>query len=291
MSNPFIVKVKSSQQTLEEVIVSGLTSIRTRERPNSRFYSSDAGHCPVKNVRAATDVGQAVFTAASTLYTEIGNKVHEEVIKSLDKEGLLIFDEYKLPDLGVKLGSKVDAIIFWESKFYGLEIKTCGELPGSIKPEHKAQAALYSFITGLPFIVVYLSRNVADWQGQVKIKSFFLEYDDEYIQTTLKNVITASLSLDKGLIPPIPIGFERNKFPCGQCNYNFACYNGMIPNGLREMTTEEYFEVANEAERIFVELSDNKKNRRNGIIKHIQKNTDKEHIKQALAGEWDKFLI
>lgn len=265
------------QTDLEELVVKGLASQRNSKRSRSSFYASDGGMCYKKNVYLSNRNGEYTFSPASQLYTQIGITFHEEITEALRKQKVLLANDYKLPDIGIGLGSEVDGFIYYKDRVYGLEIKSCGALPSSIKPTHKAQATIYEFITGLPFIVFYISRNIADYKGRVIMKTMFLEVDEAYKKATVENVIIAHLFNQKGKIPNRPIAYERDKMPCKDCEFSYDCYNGKQTATFKEM--KEAFESSDD---LYNELKSLTQQRTDDILLDIYNKTNEDYVVQIL---------
>lgn len=282
----YFENVNTGPLSFEGKVAMGLSSKRNKEKKRSKIYASEGGLCARKNVYMAKAKGEYTFSASSTLYTTIGTTVHSEVYKALEKQEILLYNDYRLPDIDLYLGAEVDAIIYNDERVYGLEIKTCGALPSSIKPEHKAQATLYQFITGFPFIVYYVSRNVADYTGEVLHKTFYLNVSEEYTKAVVQNVIMAKLSLDYDIYPLRSSAFATNKFPCNNCAYSANCYSSSLAEDATIQQMEELFESSDD---LYYELKALTKNRRNGILNFITLNTNREYVRNILSGDWSNL--
>lgn len=279
------------QETVEKVIIKSLERTFTVDRKN-RLHAGDAGFCSRQSVLNASYSGDGKNDAKSMLYMNIGSAVHNLIQDSLHEGGRLLFKEYKVADIGINLGGYIDIICFMQGRIQILELKTAGTtLPGEIKEGHRQQATIYSLITGLEAQVVYVSRNVASYDGKVLIKAMPLNLTKESASDVMFSAAYSYFALQKGVVGPIPQSMNESK--CGYCGYKEFCWRkGPVPNNLRLATKEEHKELIAKANSFVEEMIDpvKMKERRSGVLSFLSKNGTK-HAKDLLVGsDWSKLF-
>jgi hypothetical protein len=162
--------------------------------------------------------------ASSEFYFGIGNAVDDVLGKAWRKAGILMGQEVNVPDIGINLGGRIDAVIKLDGQPTIIEHKTCGNnLPRAPKLEHEAQCMIYAAITGLPAHVLYVSRNPADWQGNLNIVSFTLDTSIERRRYYLTQAVTGYIYTKSKRTPPISPMIE-SKSHCGFCPFQQNCW-------------------------------------------------------------------
>lgn len=210
---------------IETIIIAGMTSTKTINQ-NGRLYAGTSGLCARQATLQANFVGTEVQQPETTGYYASGNAIEEIVLKALHNQNSLLLEDYRINDCGINLGGKVDAFVRLPDEHIKLiEIKSCGAtLPSHPKLEHKAQALLYSAITGFPAEVVYFSRSIVDKDQNINLRSFELASSrvDRYM--TLYQSVLGFVSLKYNVMPNIP---EHIQSPddCGFCRFKEICWN------------------------------------------------------------------
>lgn len=228
MTKPIIRvgKTLASRHPLEESIIRGLTTHDPVFRDRSRLHAGDVAWCPRRAVLYHY-VSPADYTdgdAPGKFYMSIGNAIHGVVTTAMFAQQLLLFKEYKIPEMGLGLGGKIDAIVLLDDKIRIVEIKSCGsQLPKKVKPEHRAQASVYSVVTGIPALVLYVSRSVADWSGRVQMVVLDCNLSDEDLKHSLMSVILASLYSKAKVLPRIPAHITSED-QCKYCPFAEGCW-------------------------------------------------------------------
>jgi PD-(D/E)XK nuclease superfamily len=231
---------------ITDYIKSGLQTIEKRSK-RERLHASNAGHCGRRSVLSMTKSNDELVSPASALYFKIGNSIEEVVLDALYHVGVLVFRQYKLHDEQLNLTGIIDGIVFANGALSLLEIKSCGALPEKPKPEHLAQSFLYSALTGLNAKIIYVSRNVATWNGELLIREFTLPDNKDEMLKYVKQAAIARVCLSKKLLPPMPNGFKKSN--CSNCPFIPHCWNetGFMVDidyhGLRLPTSEELMAI------------------------------------------------
>lgn len=278
--NPF-----SHAQTVTGLVRRGLTSVEENDR-DGRMYASQAAVCARQAVLSSTKTGESEIVApAQATYYAMGNAIEELVVSALTRERALLFAQYKLPDVGLNMGGYVDGIVSVAGKIRVLEIKSCGELPSEPKLEHRAQAMVYSAITGLPPTVFYFSRHVASFDGTLKIREFALTPTRDDLRATMFRVCYAREAIEAGLIPEMPMEFTKES-QCGFCPWKPACWHSeALPRPV--VDADQHVALVKAANARVKELMspDAITRRRRGVLVHVQKHGTAD-AKRLLAGDW-----
>lgn len=258
----------TSEIRLEDVIVSGMKSIR-KANQNGRMYASTSGFCERQTALSMTFEGDTEYEAASAGYFEIGLAVESVILKALRSQDVLLFSQLETPDIRLNLGGKIDGVYRLDNdKIRLLEVKSCGALPNKPHAEHLAQANLYTAITGLPATLLYFSRNVANFAGEIQMRLFELDNQDDIYRSMLKTVY-GKICADKGLMPDIPEEITRPSH-CGFCRFKNICWDGE-PSHLEPMSDSEYKENWDLTIKMTDDMMSSIKveQRRNGVLKHL----------------------
>jgi hypothetical protein len=264
--------IKENMKLIDVVSV-GLEKYVDVER-NGRLWASQTAMCARQGALEATYVGSNKETSAKQFYCEIGNIIESLIIEGLENDGRLLFDQYQVPDVGLNLGGYVDAIAIQGGLIRSVEIKSCGALPASPREDQKAQAMIYSALTGLPATIIYFSRSVADWNGKLKTKQFDFVFDADELNPYLLNAVYARMCIDEGILPEMP-GHFTNQSQCHFCNYKGLCWDDR-----RELSHLEDVGFTKLHEDILLRKAPRKANavmdavneRRNGVLKHLSIN-------------------
>jgi hypothetical protein len=287
--NPIITIGVSTEKQLSDYVDYGLKEIVEIKR-DGRLWVSQVSVCPRQGALAATRIGDGIDSAAKKFYCEFGNTAEALILQGWYNSEILLFSDYALPDIGINLGGKVDAIINYNGKITVAEVKTCGNtMPSRAKPAHQAQAALYAAITGLPYVVFYLSRNVAEWNGNLKAKEFNFEFNKDDLKINMFNAIYARLCVDKLVMPNKYI--EKKDERCGFCNFDGVCWSNEIPH-LSIASSDEQLELvklANKKTNILMRQSNINK-RRNGVLKHLSLHGNDNAVKLLKDKSWSEFI-
>jgi hypothetical protein len=256
---------------VEDYILRGMTSTRSMSRKGVKFYASDASHCPRRAVKFLVTDRDDVITPSSTAYMKIGTSIHEVVTDALFKSGRLIFKEFRLPQSEAPdIRGIVDAIYFGiDDKIMGMEIKSCGNLPGRPKEDHLNQALTYSALTGLDMVIFYFSRKVAGWDQKLMIKSFDVEASEDDMLAILSRICLAYFAHMDDVLPPIPPGFSMDA-DCRFCGFKDECWEGEEED-LPEAKSKHLNKLYDAAEVRAEELLEGRDKARNGILRHIQR--------------------
>jgi len=225
-------------EDVQSIVVQGLTTSETYTR-DGRLWASDSAYCPRQAVLNSKLKTTSQRGADFDLYVALGNTIEDRLVYGLHQQKKLLYAQYKLPDFGLNMGGKVDAIAYINKKIRILEIKSCGELPTSPKPYQKSQALLYSAVLGIKSSLVYQSRNVADFVGNLKMRQFDLDLSGEDCKIALYYSAYSKFANDMGVLPNIPYSIT-NKSQCGFCKFTSACFGtDALPNTIPMVEPDE----------------------------------------------------
>lgn len=185
---------------------------------HGRLYSSEAGFCSRKAYFNATLQFESTFDISNHFYTKIGNAIHDVVKAAFKNSNALLAEEAKVPDVGLNLGGYIDIVAEVSGITRVVEIKSCGKLPTVPKLDHYAQAHLYSALSGLPVTILYVSRNVASYDGKLQTAIFNYEQADP---KPLFNAILASLAVSYNVTPEVPFDADSQ---CRHCPHFDKCW-------------------------------------------------------------------
>lgn len=282
--------VVTGEDTISKLVVRGMSKINQRQR-NGRLYASDAGFCARQTALQADRDEYEVQTAATTAYYAIGVTIEDLVLNGLYESGALLFKGYKLPDIGLNLGGYIDAIVFLNGRIRVLEVKSCGQLPSVPKPTQAAQAMVYSAITGLPATLLYFSRSVANFKGELMLKEFPLPESDTQKRMTLYQVAYGHLAFMNKVIPAIP-AHVTSKAQCGFCPFTGICWDGEEIKKWRHVDPDTHLRLVNEANELVDILMDPAavNDRRTGILKHLSRAGNSKAKELLRNTDWSRFF-
>lgn len=262
-----LTKNLTSEIKLTDVIVNGMKSVKPTNQ-NGRMYASTSGFCERQTALSMTFKGDTEYESATAGYFKIGLAVESVVIESLRNQGVLLFEQFETPDIGLNLGGKIDGIYRLDNdKIRLLEIKSCGALPSKPHAEHLAQINLYSAITGLPGTLLYFSRNVANFTGEIQMIEFQIDGSGNY--DSMFKTIYGKICAEKSLMPDIPANLTKPGH-CGFCRFKNICWQGE-PSHLEPMSdleiSENYGLTKEKCDDMMSAIK--VEQRRNGVLKHI----------------------
>ena len=285
-------------ESFEELIERGLKGSEFKKSRNGRLHASDV-LCERKAVYDSNWEGEEIETPDKYHFIK-GGMVSEEINKySLKETASLLFDEYKMPDIGINLGGRVDAIVHYKNKLWVVEMKQIGSLPTSPKKYHESQTMLYSAITGLPAILYYVDRKVITPFPQTPShRAFFLDsgYDNRF--KYLSRAVKSNLYNESKLIPDKPIYLKKSWCP-SHCKLKEVCWGGeSFPSndgleGFMRATVKQIKEIEVNGDKITKQLLNREvlKDRFNGVLSFLEKNSRHKITKQLLSGqEWDDYF-
>lgn len=213
--------------SISNMVNMGLQFEEALNRRGQRLYASSVGLCPRRGALEATAKGLTNRDAAFTFYVEVGKLYEDIIIQALKNQGSYIDDQMRVFNFGIALGGYIDIVARENGIIRIVEVKTCGNtMPNEPKKPHLKQAALYSAIMGLPYTVLYMSRNVAHFNGELKIKQF--NYDFNYNKSFLmiQSVVYADLCVKEGILPDKHMELKSGS-DCGFCSYTDYCWNNL----------------------------------------------------------------
>ena len=282
-------------ENLVDVIKSGLSTVKTIDQ-KGRMYASSSAYCARQTALNMTYTGKELVSASTQFYFGLGVAAENIVVDGFRARKKLLYDsdeQYKLPDLGLNLGGKIDCIIEHNQKILGIEVKTCGKLPEKPQQEHVAQATLYSAVLQIPFSIVYVSRNVNDYYGNLQIKEFMIDCSNFNHEQALKTVVFGKFMAEAGYMPDIPAHIT-NDSDCGFCRFKSICWGSEQSHldNLSKMDTSEFSEIAqltNDKVKDILSTS-NRTYRYNGLITNLVYSGTPEARKLVESVEFNKSL-
>jgi hypothetical protein len=250
------MSLRRVKNKIETVIVAGMTSEKIINQ-RGRLYAGTSGLCARQTTLQANFVGTEIQQPETTGYYASGNAIEEVVLDALAKQNTLLYSGYKIPECGINLGGKVDGFVrLPDETIKGIEIKSCGAtLPSHPKLEHKAQALLYSAITGFPFEIIYFSRSIVDKDQNINLRSFELDSNwlDRYM--TLYQAVLGYICQQNGVMPNIPTHIQSSN-DCGFCRFKDICWNNQksfMPS-INTMSLAVQNDIYRESEELASEL-------------------------------------
>lgn len=239
MANPIRIGNPLKQQPLISHIVQGLTkTYPTRRREH--LFAGDAAMCHRKAVFSLL-VGEDDMTrveASGVIYMRLGSAFHDIIADAFRGAGLLLASEVRLEPDFLNLAGYVDDVIELDGKPLIIEVKTCGALPSTPKPWHYEQAMTYSLVTGIRDpIVLYVSRNVASYDGRLLMAPLQITADDDKYEMIARRLVQADEYAKLGKIGEIPIHI-RDEGDCGFCPFKAICWDSE-PSFVELATAEE----------------------------------------------------
>lgn len=226
-TNNYVSKL-SGKEDIDSITLKGsLTKGTTKRRNTIRPYPSQA-LCQRKMVfESDCDGLETESDITFSLYTQFGVVAEKYLKQSWQNAGNLLLSSYKIPENVLDIGGEIDAVMKINDVIRVIEVKTTDELPAQPKSDHYVQALTYSALTGLPFTIYYLSRNIVEYKnGTKKLKSiqFDYDYDPDNAYAQIMQMAKANVFGKAGFVPPIPAHLTA-KSHCGFCRFVDICWN------------------------------------------------------------------
>jgi len=261
---------KVTRDWITSKVISGLEGLPLYSEPATTHRASMFSVCPRQSVIRTRESYTSHQTASSTMYTSIGNVIHDLIQTSLFRSGLLLWKEYKAEMTvgNTKFTGSCDAIII-DPITYDLsviDIKTTGAIPSKPKVSYQKQIAFYGLLLGIRSMnILYVSRNVG--MPEPKIKNFTV--DESYIEeVALDMAVTACLQVNE-----LPNRL-KTKSSCTYCPLISRCWNDVMiyePKSLTESTVRNSELVS---QRILDTMKTRRKKTIHKILKYSNNNID-----------------
>lgn len=235
-----------------------------------KFFAKDVAHCSRQACMYLyqSPEKEELYSAASALYMNMGTAAHETLAEAFKKANILVASEYHIPDLGLNIGGRIDNLLMVDGKLRILEIKTCGAQPSAVKPDHRLQVLVYAIATGIANpIVLYLSRDVADYTGALKLYEFEVNASQEELMAVATEMCLSYYSALTKKLPPVPVRF-KTKSACGYCPFVDICWSGNEAPA-ETMNDETYLGVLKIAQTQAKQILDSMDKRREKIEKEL----------------------
>lgn len=287
---------------IDKMIRKGLTTVEKVSRTSSeeemakygrkhswRLYGTDAAYCPRKAVLYGAEERVHETRPEGKMYMALGTAAEDVLVDGFHNSGMLLWKQYRVPEGEINVGGKVDIIAFLEYVF-GVEVKTCEKVPDQPKPEHEAQALLYSLLLGIPFKLLYQSRKVVRSVpgGRVELDFGLLDVDTshERLWATAVGLARSYVYSLERLLPERPSHFTKTG-NCTYCPFKQMCYGSEpfpipVPGpGVRE-------DVEARVRQLATLLMDQRPSKKIGMLKFLQENN--ERARAVLEGaDWSKI--
>lgn len=277
---------KPSASTAESFIVQSMQdSYELVGRPH--LYGAGASYCSRQNfLNSKAYETRAQVTPASQLYMGIGSGVEQAVVDGLTRKGRLFFNNLYVPPMEPKVAGKIDLVYLDQNDQITIgELKTCGNLPTKPKPVHEAQLMTYAAVGGYKRAnLIYISRNVADNQGNVLIRAFELDLSEARLVSTLERIVLSQMAIDEGWLPDIPVTLRKSD--CLYCQFKKFCWDDapldvtydILPPDVRD---EKRQLVEQRARQLLAERTQ----RYVASLRHVWRNIDNDFLKRQLVAE------
>lgn len=286
MTRSINIGKKPNSSTTENFIVDSMhDSYDLVGRPH--LYGAGASYCPRQNfLNSKAYESRAQVTPASQLYMAIGSGIEKAVVEGLTRKNRLFFTNLYIPPMTPKVAGKIDLVYFDQDDKIAIgELKSCGNLPTKPKPVHEAQLMTYAAVAGYKRAnLIYISRNVADPQGNVMIRAFELDLSEERLLGTLERIVLSQMAIEEGWLPDIPVTLKKSD--CVYCQFAKFCWKDepldvtydILPPDVRD---EKRQLVEQRARQLLAERTD----RYVASLRHIWRNIDNDFLKRQLVAE------
>lgn len=277
---------KPSASTVESFIVDSMhDSYELLGRPH--LYGAGASYCPRQNfLNSKAYEARAQVTPASQLYMSMGSGVEQAVVDGLTRKGRLFFNNLYVPPMEPKVAGKIDLVYLDQNDQITIgELKTCGNLPTKPKPVHEAQLMTYAAVGGYKRAnLIYISRNVADNQGNVLIRAFELDLSEARLVSTLERIVLSQMAIDEGWLPDIPVTLRKSD--CLYCQFKKFCWDDQpIAVDYSVLPTEVRDEKITLVEQCARQLYEERTCRYVASLRHIWRNIENDYLKRQLVAE------
>lgn len=158
---------------------------------------------------------------------DMGNDVHERYTRYFREMGILIEDEVRVPnrDGYPPVRGYADNIIKWEDGKAIVELKSIGERGfmmrekfGKPKKDHIHQVQMY-----MHYFEIYTGYVLYENKDKQQILVFQVEYDEKYVEKTMKKYRKFLQAFEDGKLPKRP--YKRTSKNCQYCRLNSYCWN------------------------------------------------------------------
>lgn len=201
------------------------SDIRERSIGSKKIYPSNSGLCARKSVAMTLLPKTATETHNITnqMYFKIGSAIEDVIVESLDRGGILLAREFKVKRdwKSALVSGRIDALVSMNENTYPVEIKSCGsKIPAKPRLSHLAQLETYMICTGMHHgLLVYVSRTVANWRGELKYRVFSIEMDSSYIDRVAEQLAMTLVFTDASILPGIPFSDDKECRFCPLIGY------------------------------------------------------------------------
>jgi hypothetical protein len=277
---------KPNASTVESFIVQSMQdSYELLGRPY--LYGAGASYCSRQNfLNSKAYETRAQVTPASQLYMGMGSGVEQAVVDGLTRKGRLFFNNLYVPPMDPKVSGKIDLVYLDQNDQITIgELKTCGNLPTKPKPIHEAQLMTYAAVGGYKRAnLIYISRNVADNQGNVLIRAFELDLSEARLTSTLERIVLSQMAIDEGWLPDIPVTLRKSD--CLYCQFKKFCWDDApIAVDYSVLPTEVRDEKIKIVESRARQLYDERTKRYVASLRHIWRNIESDFLKRQIVAE------
>ena len=257
---------------------------------NGRLWASDSTECHLRGVIESNFSGFKPSNSSKSFLVKSGLATEDAVISNVYDSSLL-FQQYRLPNVGLNLGGKVDVISHLNDKIFIVEVKEKTSLPAKPLKSHLAQASIYSAILGLPAIVLYVQRVLIDRFQELQLKAFQIDNAQRYKH--LLNAVRVNIFNKRKLLPTRPDYMKKTYCRNNYCSHYDSCWEGAdnyLDWNIATFEDEEKIDI--EANKVTEQMLDESviNDRTRGVLKHLSV-YGTEYAKDILKNKsWDGYI-
>lgn len=224
---------------------------------SNNIFGSDVAFCHKKAVmkRVITPNQLDDVNASSSFYFAVGEAIHEVIDGAIKPISVATEISVSAKAHGVPTVGRVDNIIWTGNGLKIVDTKTCGKVPGAIKPGHAEQVWAYSILTGIRSgSILYFSRNVAKFGGELLVTEIDVDLSDEVIENAAHIMGRSFVGAAYNLISSGPPPYKKNKTSCGWCPLKSHCWDGtpVFTDHKMSLWDDKYEKMAREVAQTLV---------------------------------------
>lgn len=185
------------------------------------FYVSEVDDCKRKIYFKLKGAPKEKLDPQTSRKFERGNQIHQKLVSALYSTGLVTASEVKMPEESLFHG-RADAIVSVNGDNYVVEIKSTSPYGFKSMEEPKSswqkQLQLY-----LHHFDIEQGIILAECKGTQKLKEFFVDRDEELIQSIIDEFEDLKKKVDEDKIPSEPSKDDWEFDKCKYCRYRLVC--------------------------------------------------------------------
>jgi hypothetical protein len=235
-----MIKRSRTEAGLVALIKENLEYVEESNR-KGRLYAGD-NVCHRMNAILSQNKSTVKIESTMIPYTEVGIAMEKLIIRALNKGGVFVANDVRIPELeGIPMGGKIDAIIWWRDRPVIVEVKTASNT--IVKEKHRIQAMTYSMFTGLDYIILYINRSIGKPNfGKLTLdtEAHYFAYSEDESLELFKNVCKAAYSSTTGLLDNTDIPYNKTACKSFYCPFIGYCHEGKKLADFKSMPKSEY---------------------------------------------------